>query len=239
MSLAVIGSILAFSAIAHKEVRFIYPLLPILHVLAADPVSSFFRRRTTWRAVLLFLGVIVNLYIAYYVTRVHQRGVVDVMHYLRYKQGERLDENISEGIGKQQANLTVGFLMPCHSTPWRSHLVYPEIDAWALTCEPPIHVPLEDRQTYLDEADIFYQDPIAWINKNMAATDDGSQEGKERHLAQRAWPEYLVFFEHLQPTVGALLERNDYHECKRFFNTHWHDDGRRKGDVLVWCARDE
>ena len=26
-----------------------------------------------------------------------------------------------------------------------------------------------------------------------------------------------------------------YSECKRLFNSHWHDDWRRKGDVVVWC----
>jgi len=24
-------------------------------------------------------------------------------------------------------------------------------------------------------------------------------------------------------------------QCARFFNSHWHDDSRRVGDVVVWC----
>ena len=24
-------------------------------------------------------------------------------------------------------------------------------------------------------------------------------------------------------------------ECKRLFNSHWHDDWRRVGDVVIWC----
>jgi len=28
-----------------------------------------------------------------------------------------------------------------------------------------------------------------------------------------------------------------YEECWRGFNSVWHDDPRRRGDVLVWCKQ--
>jgi phosphatidylinositol glycan class B len=62
---------------------------------------------------------------------------------------------------------------------------------------------------------------------------------KTRRLAEkRQWPDYIVFFEQLQSIMGDVLEGSGYMECWRRFNTHWHDDWRRKGDVIVWCLKE-
>jgi phosphatidylinositol glycan class B len=37
--------------------------------------------------------------------------------------------------------------------------------------------------------------------------------------------------------MNAILDGTRYEECWRGFNTHWHDDGRRRGDVVVRCLR--
>ena len=42
LALSVLTSVAALTLISHKEVRFIYPLLPMLHVLAAKPLATFF-----------------------------------------------------------------------------------------------------------------------------------------------------------------------------------------------------
>ncbi|KAK6433339.1 glycosylphosphatidylinositol anchor biosynthesis [Oleoguttula sp. CCFEE 5521] len=229
-------TLLAFSMIGHKEVRFIYPLLPILHVLAAKPLVSFFTPfpipSSKLRLGVLVFGLTINIYIAAYVALLHQRGVIDVMHYLRHE--VELPSRIR--------NTTVGFLMPCHSVPWRSYLVYPEIDAWALTCEPPLTLDFEQRMHYLDEADVFYSHPGGWLDDNMADRRSVMQSAATRVMAKtdttlKAWPEYLVFFEHLEPVMNAVLEDTRYRECWRGFNTHWHDDNRRRGDVIVQCLR--
>ena len=64
LALAVATSVIALSLISHKEVRFIYPLLPILHVLAAKPMAVFFRPFPTparkARLALLLLGTTAN-----------------------------------------------------------------------------------------------------------------------------------------------------------------------------------
>ena len=58
--------------------------------------------------------------------------------------------------------------MPCHSTPWRSHLVHPGIKAWALGCEPPVHIPPgKEREGYLDEADRFYVSPKKFMTSEL------------------------------------------------------------------------
>ncbi|KAF2461607.1 Alg9-like mannosyltransferase family-domain-containing protein [Lineolata rhizophorae] len=237
------------SLISHKEVRFAYPLLPILHVLAAEPVYSFFSVWSNGRKALLYALLGTNLVIAWYTSQVHQRGVIDVMTFLR-KEGSSMSSSQTR---------SAAFLMPCHSTPWRSHLVFDNLEAQALTCEPPVHVPLADRDRYLDEADQFYLDPVKWLDISWPQEvdsvssefrDDASDEGAQsipKNLAGsrgsgvqdgqggRYWPDYLVFFEQLEDTLSSVLDGNLYHECWRGFNTHWHDDWRRHGDVIVWC----
>jgi phosphatidylinositol glycan class B len=237
---AVTTSVVALTLISHKEVRFLFPLLPLLHILAAKPLVTFFeldsKHLKQSKLALLALAILINVGIATYTGHFHQRGVLQVTHYLRHEyEAHHLSPDA-------ESKMTVAFLMPCHSTPWRSHLVYPDISAWALTCEPPLHLGPEQRQGYLDEADVFYANPSAWIESNMRSLGvrkDGSVIGglatgmKER----REWPQYLGFFEQLTPLLEEKLEGSGYVECWREFNTHWHDDWRRKGDVVVWCMR--
>ncbi|CAK4008480.1 GPI mannosyltransferase 3 [Lecanosticta acicola] len=241
-ALAIVVSVVTLSTIGHKEVRFIYPLLPMLLVLAAGPLADFFHPfpapKSVFRKFLLAMMVTTNIYIAGYLSSTHQRGVVDVVHYLRHRQEAWLETVLADAAGT--SNITVGFLMPCHSTPWRSHLVYHEIDAWALTCEPPLNMTTEERASYLDEADIFYANPTAWLEQNMMDQETVSRGVDLRELAEkdtgrREWPHHLVFFQQLEPTMKTVLAESRYKECRRFFNSHWHEDWRRKGDVVVWC----
>ncbi len=236
LAVMIITTVLLFSLLAHKEVRFIYPLLPMLHILAAEPLATYFNfglmpPRPRRRRLILAICMAFNLIVIFYTSMVHQRGVIDVMHYLRHQHETNLALSTTG-----TAETTVGFLMPCHSTPWRSHLIYPEIDAWALTCEPPLNLTMAEREIYLDEADVFYDDPVAWLNANMAGSAAKGEE--QRTLGaplERPWPQCLVFFSQLEPAIVPILETNSYRESWRTFNTHWHDDWRRKGDVAVWC----
>ncbi|KIX00315.1 uncharacterized protein Z518_10454 [Rhinocladiella mackenziei CBS 650.93] len=268
----------AFSNIAHKEVRFIYPLLPALHIITAFPLASFFEpsnlRSSSSRLskkLLLLLLLIVNLSISYYTTQIHNSGIMHLTHYLRHEFETAYLPSLLP------TNMTVGIFMPCHSTPWRSHIQYPPssthpgIRAWALTCEPPLNLNATGKSNYLDEADMFYADPSTWLRKNMSykppQRKDGTRttgsaagvftpdyrsklavnintatldlEREERFWAtgqgRRPWPDYLVFFAQLEPTLQSALRGSGYLECKRLFNSHWHDDWRRAGDVVVWC----
>ncbi|KAL5412286.1 hypothetical protein PMIN03_004347 [Paraphaeosphaeria minitans] len=238
------------SLIAHKEVRFLYPILPFLHVLAAKPLATFFPPHTSIsrKALLVFL-LTTNLLIAGYTSQVHQRGVIDVLAHLRHEHEARNYPAAGTGAVTRPTNSTTAFLMPCHSTPWRSHLVHASLSAWALTCEPPLSIPPSDRAAYLDEADRFFVSPgpAVWLAEHMENVDTVRASGSRssRHWARvdpnvqrasrRSWPQHLVFFAQLEPTLKEVLKGSRYRECWRGFNSHWHDDWRRSGDVLVWC----
>ncbi len=259
----VVTMVTSLSLISHKEVRFIYPLLPCLHVLAAPYVFSFFavhspisyeqlddsRERIIpervsikhQRIPLFILLIATNIAIGLYTTQVHQRGVIDVLAFLRHeyeelhisKRGQVQGDGGLDHVfdldhqGNDSSEVFVAFLMPCHSTPWRSHLVYPRLEAWALTCEPPLHIPANSpkRALYRDEADRFYDDPALFLKTEMNTT-------------ARQWPRYIVGFEGIESTLldycGAQMPGRMLRERWRGFNSHWHDDSRRKGEVVVW-----
>jgi phosphatidylinositol glycan class B len=224
LALTITFSVTFLSLISHKEVRFIYPLLPALHVLTAAQVAHFLQPLSNARRAAALVLILLNILIALYTSQIHQRGVIDVIDYIRQQHELRLEQD-------SLSRTSVGFLMPCHSTPWRSHLIYPSIDAWALTCEPPLDVPLNQRSSYLDEADQFYLKPESWLEVNMRQPGLDAWDDNRK----KEWPEYVVFFQQLEPVIRKVLGNSTYGECWRGFNSHWHDDWRRHGDVVAWC----
>lgn len=242
------------SLISHKEVRFIYPLLPSLHLLTASPLVEFFGPTisqpsasyyTPRRLTLIFI-LVVNAVIALYTTIYHASGTMDILDYLRNQHNQHASPTPDTTPG-----ITAGFLMPCHSTPWRSHMVHPTIHAWALTCEPPVNLTPAEKASYLDEADQFYEDPSSFLKSNMlgglrhiprkpsySAARQTRPLPHHHHQGQEIhpWPDYLIFFAQLENTLTSTLPKSaSYAECHRTFNSAWHDDWRRKGDVVVWC----
>lgn len=201
------------SLIAHKEVRFIYPLLPPLNILAASPFTAFFLPTitpsppTTYATLtprrLLLVGLAIStLALSLFTTTAHQVAPLSVLTYLRneYSTHYLSQPPSTSSLQPAPSLMTVGFLMPCHSTPWRSHLVFPGIKAWALGCEPPINLDGEAKANYVDEADRFYADPIAFLQKEMGQpprqqrrslfgfgrSQDGLLPGGEMFGAERA-----------------------------------------------------
>lgn len=126
--------------------------------------------------------------------------------------------------------------MPCHSTPHQAYLHRPDVRLRFLTCEPPLGCvppplaakrdthrtdrPGVDLKAYRDEADQFYDDPDAWLG---------------RLLPLEALPSHVIMFEPLVERVAAHLGARG-RECARFFNSHFIDDDRKRGDVVVYCA---
>ena len=277
------------SLIAHKEVRFIYPILPALHIITALPLHTFFGPTVrhlqshprlappnhTLKKVLAIILLSLNALIAFYTSTTHNSGLIAATSFLRHEFTSYHAPNYPN------QNMTAAFLMPCHSTPWRSHIQFTPtsqstgIQAWALTCEPPLHLPAgAARKEYKDEADDFYEDPGPWLRRNMVRGPPPSPSTRKKDLVRdprrqlnsleaarnadmnglnsvgllggkknvkRSWPDYLIFFEQLEPVLDTVLRGSGYKECLggRIFNSHWHDDWRRQGDVLVWCIEPE
>lgn len=128
-----------YSLAGHKEWRFIHPILPAMHIFCV--LSLQYRGRSLLKSSsdkkklhpLTILSkpwgflVLLSLPAIIYVTFAHGRAQIAVIDYLRSIPRKDLQ--------------SVGFLMPCHSTPWMAYLHEPHLTdnrGWALGCEPPI-----------------------------------------------------------------------------------------------------
>ncbi|XP_032218088.1 GPI mannosyltransferase 3 isoform X2 [Nematostella vectensis] len=157
--------LMVYSFLGHKEFRFIFPVLPICMCYAGNYLvylnSSFksgtkspskkhtLPRKITIATIVFGLVCASNAPIALYTSLIHQRGVLDMMGYLRQ------EANV------QHKPITVMFLMPCHSTPFYSH-IHKNISMRFLECPP------NDNPDYIDEADRFYRDPMKWLDGYLA-----------------------------------------------------------------------
>ncbi len=126
-----VWTISVYSLAGHKEWRFLHPLLPSMHVLAAKSfVDSRGAKGGSSSGPLLARRLLITLSVPalIYVTFFHERAQVAVMHHLRHLAPE--------------TSRSIGFLMPCHSTPWQAYLHRPDLNndgvLWALGCEPPL-----------------------------------------------------------------------------------------------------
>ncbi|GAA5847198.1 hypothetical protein JCM3766R1_001831 [Sporobolomyces carnicolor] len=185
LGVTVAGTVAGYSVLSHKEWRFLHPILPILHLFVAASLVSSHRShtapfRTSTRTTRLlaiaqhpferlarrcrinlahFAILVVSLVPAAYLASFHQRGQTDVVLWLR-------DELRWQRRGNRTSRIeSVGFAMPCHSTPWQSHLHAEDFDRrgklWFITCEPPISGQPQD--VYLDQSDHFYESPSTYF----------------------------------------------------------------------------
>ncbi|KAI5459888.1 GPI mannosyltransferase 3 [Mariannaea sp. PMI_226] len=252
LSYTVFTTILAMSLISHKEVRFIYPLLPVLNVIAAPHAASFFTSQPAATAqtprprpvlrnrVFLLVALGVNFLLASYLSYFHQQAPLSVLTFLRDQyehihpaETQLAHESHFAASFAEDDELFALFLMPCHSTPWRSHLVYPSLRAYALTCEPPLHTQpnTPERDNYRDEADRFYDNPVAFL-------------GQELFNPARDFdpPRYIVGFEGIEPWFNDFLKTPEgealgIESLVRVwsgFNGLFNEDWRRSGRMIVW-----
>lgn len=128
-----VWTVAVYSLLTHKEFRFIYPVVPIMHIIAAYGISQLPAR---WRKWAVLSTMAINISLGIYTTTVHQRGVVDAVNYIR-SEAQDLRRMYTE------YDMEVAFLMPCHSTPWQSIIHDKNVNTWMLTCEPPLRMYVE------------------------------------------------------------------------------------------------
>ncbi|WYZ40040.1 hypothetical protein EsH8_IV_000381 [Colletotrichum jinshuiense] len=243
LSWVVYAMIATLSLVSHKEVRFIYPLLPILHVLAAAPLTDFFttsapaatpksplpKPRLRHKR-LLTSALALHAILSFFLTLLHQPAPLTVLAFLR-KSYSRLHPAPSPAALNSSEELFALFLTPCHSTPWRSHLVHPTLRARALTCEPPLHTEPNspERLNYRDEADRFYDDPQLFMSTELWP------------LAAEEIPRYIVGFEGIEPWLLEFFNGPHGHafgvrpeRVWQGWNGFFNEDSRRRGKLIVW-----
>lgn len=196
----VLWTLLVYSMLSHKEFRFIYPVLPFCMVFCGYSLNNL----KTWKKPALSFLFLSNMLLALYTGLVHQRGTLDVM------------TNIQE-LSYNNTNISsasVLMMMPCHSTPYYSHVHYP-LPMRFLQCPPD----LTGKTDYLVEADMFYLNPLKWLY--MEFQNDSQL------------PTHLIIFSVLEEEISPFLISNNYERTAVFFHTHF-PESRTGSHIYVY-----
>lgn len=198
MARVTLWTLALLSSIGHKELRFLLPIVPLSLMFVADFFAQGHHKRIgiqkDWLIVALTL--LINVPTLLYLSLIHQSGTTNVIEYLSTQ-------------AEDKANIL--FLMPCHSTPYYSHLHF-DVQARFLTCEPNLNHTINIRE----EQDLFYDDPLAWLNKEVH---------------QR--PDYVVTYDNLEPKLLSYFDSLDMSPIQRFFHSAI-PDGRIGHEVVVY-----
>lgn len=182
--ITVIWTLLVFSMISHKEQRFLLPLLPMIFFITSHQITVICTKFVKLACFFVVLNTIILIYLGQY----HQIGSINVM----------------SPLSTIPQNSTVLFLMPCHSTPLYSHL-HLNITTRILTCEPN----LQDMPNYIDEADIFFENPNKWLKESYTS--------KSKIML----PTHIVMFDVLSLKLQTYLKKEKYTNILSMFHTHF------------------
>ncbi|KAI1728707.1 alg9-like mannosyltransferase family domain-containing protein [Ditylenchus destructor] len=150
------------SAIAHKEHRFLLPIIPLVIPYLVAEIEELFglygTRQSTYHMKEVFKNVLIwstvglNLVLAMYFGVVHQRGPNVATNF------------IAKEILQRYPNRTVYIaqLMPCFSMPQYAALHPYSVEIRMLDFEE------DSDENSVDEAEEFHNDPLGWLRLNWA-----------------------------------------------------------------------
>jgi phosphatidylinositol glycan class B len=191
---------LTHSLSAHKEFRFLLPLLPLFCVIAAQPLQHFLKDnhlRKAW----LTLGVLLNLVTVLYLGLFHQRAPIDV------------NRAIVNLVRREPQTYSIHYLMGCHSTPLLSHLHTPPVkfETWTLDCSPDCR----SNSKIECESDRFSKHPARFMEETYFRCTD-LEEGICVSDNRFMYPDFLVAFAGELPSMKSQISSMGLKEVARF-----------------------
>ena len=205
---AILIPVSILSVLHHKEFRFLSVALPFIYLFVAFGLRDIWLSGK-WRA-LVYICVAAQLMFGVYMGTVHQRGVSDTISWMS---------------AHMKPNTSILFAMPCHSTPFHSHLHGRQFVLDFISCEPPIGV--AEPGTYLDESDKFYASPIEYLSRTRNDLSDVDVFVCFEEILNRTDRNFMA-------SVRDYIEQRQFNLSKTFFNSHLHDDSRRSGRIFVF-----
>lgn len=244
LSRTVVATIAALSLSPHSEWRFLHPLLPQLLLFALPALQSHYsptvrgyhsiiasiRQYCRLPASAFYLILLAPIAPYLYLNCFHGAAQVSVVNGLR-----------SGDFGTVSS---VAVLMPCHSTPWSSHLG--SIPGWFLTCEPPLANQI--RADHWTQQDLFYASPVRYLQHVFPYPP--AKLGDVQALVttpQEPMPSHIILFGEVldrrdtdgnaNTSVAQALAGRGYYECATLWNgfDFAQDEERRRGAVRVWA----
>jgi len=198
------------SASAHKEFRFLLPILPLFCVRAGHVIHNKMMATRLRQLIAVVLLVVPNLIALAYLGTFHQGAPIQI--------NQRIRQLVARG---REKNYSVHYLMGCHSAPLYSHLHVPSIhiDAWALDCSPDCRASPD-----VDcESDLFSKDPTRFVdnvyNLLESETDTCSSNIEDEGFCAfeaRKVPDFLAVYSQEAFILKGRLDNMGLEEVDRF-----------------------
>ncbi|KAL3315372.1 hypothetical protein Ciccas_005992 [Cichlidogyrus casuarinus] len=209
----IIWIITCYSLIGHKEHRFILPIVPLAMYLCAQGTMQLSDGRSYLNRRILIATLSINAILVGYFGLIHQRAPLDALHSIGKSVKTWTDV---ASVGNNSLNAL--FLMPCHTCPGPSFVHSTNYHLRMLSCEPNLAM----EPYYIDEADLFYMDPISWL-----------------HSYNETKPTHVLLFDTLInqfPQIEEHLLNNwGLRQCGSFWHTRFPTNKRHSHWMLVYC----
>jgi phosphatidylinositol glycan class B len=208
--LLIIYVLAVYSLFAHKEFRFIYPILPLSFVFIGKVQSSMFKSSSVWKRFIVVASIVLQVIMAFYFSRIHQSGTIAATAALRSKQ------DVS----------SVYFMVPCHHAPSYSYLYNYDLNSKNvqlrhLDCSPCFG----NCTNYEEEQDIFYRDPELFLSKQF-------------EVEKLDLPSHIVLYEDLLPRIQSFVNKYGYKKTDQLFHMHYpHVHDRRMSEHVLILQR--
>ncbi|GKZ01238.1 hypothetical protein MPSEU_001074800 [Mayamaea pseudoterrestris] len=225
----VMSYVATLSLSAHKEFRFLHPILPLVCLLAGPRVSSVMSdsrglSSRFCRCSFVFIFAVANFAATLYLGMLHQTAPISV--------NRKIIDLTRSGPGVSNTIYSIYFWTgDCHSTPLHSHLHSPtyQFETWSLDCSP---ICLTD-PAIMCESERFAADPLSFVNDALCTTDetmtrvcdaDGHSAQVCRNIASpcshtRMVPDFVVTRSRYENIIRRPLEQSGLREVARFINS--------------------
>jgi phosphatidylinositol glycan class B len=240
MWLIIATYLLLHSISAHKEFRFILPILPLLCIMGGRTLEEELsggkkKRRRLLRILVIAVVVVANLIAFAYLGIIHQRAPLEVNKAIV----QRISQEYGGDSTSESSRISIHYLMGCHSTPLYSHLHHTQagvmvIDTWHLDCSPDCRRRCHgiDECAVPCESDEFHNDPVAFVKDaytictppTVRPHHDGNDEGDapiftEPTCEYRNVPTFIAIYDSDAEKVKSQFQSMGLNEVGRFFHS--------------------
>uniref|UniRef100_A0A7E4WCU2 Mannosyltransferase n=1 Tax=Panagrellus redivivus TaxID=6233 RepID=A0A7E4WCU2_PANRE len=175
----------------HKEHRFILPIIPLMLPFAGLLLQQVSIKRANITRGLLCIIVTVNLIVAGFVCRVHQRGVNAVTSSL-------IADITKDAVGP----VHIVQLLPCYSMHQYAAFHKLNVRHHMLDCTPN----LKRLPNYIDQSDMFHFNPVAYVKQHPKLLRPGKYA-------------YVVIYKKTYKKLEKILAENGYEHFASFGHT--------------------
>ena len=200
------GAIFLFSLLAHKEFRFVYPVLPAMLIYVGHGINTFVNKVSSVprlkKLFIIALCALFNIILALFINQYFKVGSMGVSHFL--------NKRVSNLPPEDRKKINIFWLTHCHPGPWYSVVNY-NVTMDFLRCEPPLQ-PFQP-QRFSNASDDYAREDLSFFSNFSLNV--------KKLLSMQENVNVLVFYDRLlsDPEFSSALSSLDFEPFFKTFNS--------------------